>query len=176
VELAARLALPLPARFAALTHDLGKARTPAEVLPRHIGHEAVSADLLAPLCERLRVPAECRDVALLVARFHSEIHKVAELRPATLVKVLERCDALRRPARFEHVLGACEADARGRLGFGERPYAQAGRWRAALAVIQSIDGAAIARTCTEPAQIPARIHAARIAAVSEKLVLGEGPA
>jgi len=176
VDMAARLALPLPARFAALTHDLGKARTPADVLPRHIGHEAVSADLLAPLCERLRVPAECRDVALLVARFHSEIHKVAELRPATLVKVLERCDALRRPERFERILGACEADARGRLGFGEQPYPQAERWRSALAAIQSVDAAAIARACPDPAQIPVRIHAARVAAVGEKLVLGEGPA
>ena len=165
VDMAARLTLPLPARFAALTHDLGKARTPPDILPRHIGHEARGVDLLPILCERLRVPAECRDVALLVARFHSEIHKVAELRPATVVKILERCDALRRPERFDLVLGACAADFRGRLGFEERAYPQAERWREALAAMQSVDAGAIARACTDPAEIPARINEMRVAAV-----------
>ncbi len=168
VDMAARLALPLAARFAALTHDLGKAQTPADVLPRHIGHEAASVALLKPLCERLRVPTECRDVALLVARFHGDIHKVAELRAATIVKVLESCDALRRPERFELVLGACEADARGRGGLAEQPYPQADRWHSALAAVQSVDGAAIAGACTDRAEIPARIREQRIAAVRER--------
>ncbi|OHC70019.1 MAG: multifunctional CCA tRNA nucleotidyl transferase/2'3'-cyclic phosphodiesterase/2'nucleotidase/phosphatase [Rhodocyclales bacterium GWA2_65_20] len=169
IDMAARLELPLPARFAALTHDLGKALTPPDILPRHIGHEAVSAAVLPPLCERLRVPAECRDVALLAARFHSDIHKVAELTPATMVKILERCDALRRPERFESVLGACEADFRGRLGFEERAYPQAERWREALAAMQSIDAGAVSRACTNRAQIPARIHETRVAAVRARL-------
>ena len=165
VDMAARLGLPLPARFAALTHDLGKAKTPADILPRHIGHEAISVDLLAPLCERLRAPADCRDIALLTARFHSEIHKVDQLQPATIVRAIERCDALRRPERFAQILAACEADFRGRLGFEERDYPQAARWRAALAAVQSVDAAAIARACGDKAQIPDRIHEARVVAV-----------
>ena len=169
IDMAARLGLALPARFAALTHDLGKAQTPADVLPRHVGHETASVALLKPLCERLRVPADCRDVALLVARFHSDIHKIAELRATTVVKVLEGCDALRRPERFEFVLGACEADARGRGGLAERPYPQAGDWRAALAAVQSVDGAAIARACTDRAEIPARLREQRVAAIQKKM-------
>lgn len=165
IDMAARLGLSLPARFAALTHDLGKGETPADILPRHIGHELRSATLLEPLCERLRVPANCRDVARLVARFHGDMGKVAELRPETRVKILERCDALRRPARFEEILGACEADYRGRLGYDNRAYAAAPLWRSTLSAVQSVDAGAIARACADPAQIPARVHEARIAAV-----------
>lgn len=164
VDMAARLGLPLPARFAALTHDLGKGTTPAHVLPRHIGHEQRSVELLGPLCERLRVPADCRDVARLVARYHGDIYKVAELRPETRVKIIERCDALRRPARFEEILGACESDFRGRLGYEERPYAAGEAWRRTLAAVQAVDAGAIARTAPDPAQIPARVHEARVAA------------
>jgi tRNA nucleotidyltransferase (CCA-adding enzyme) len=165
VDMAARLALELPARFAALTHDLGKATTPADILPRHLGHEARSVELLGPLCERLRVPADCRDLALLVAQFHGDIYKPEELRPATMVRLLERCDVLRRPERFELILGACEADFRGRLGYGEREFVQAGAWRRTLAAVRGVDAGAIAKACTEPAQIPTRIHEARVAAV-----------
>jgi tRNA nucleotidyltransferase (CCA-adding enzyme) len=165
IDMAARLGLSLPARFAALTHDLGKGLTPADILPRHIGHELKSATLLEPLCARLRVPADCRDVARLVARFHGDMHKVAELRPETKLKILERCDALRRPERFAEVLGACEADYRGRLGRAEDVYAAATEWRAALAAAHAVDAGAIARACDDPAQIPARIQEARIAAL-----------
>jgi tRNA nucleotidyltransferase (CCA-adding enzyme) len=165
VDMAARLGLALPARFAALTHDLGKALTPVETLPRHIGHETAGLPLLDALCERLRTPVECRDVARLAARFHGDMHKVDELRPATVLKILERCDALRRPERFELVIGACEADFRGRGGQQEKPYPQAGRWREALAIVQSVDAGAISRNCTDRAMIPARIHEARVAAI-----------
>ena len=167
IDMAARLDLSLPARFAALTHDLGKGETPADILPRHIGHELKSAVLLEPLCERLRVPTDCRDVARLVARFHGDMGRIAELRPETKLKLLERCDALRRPARFEEVLGACEADYRGRLGFSEQEYTAATLWRTALQAIRVVDAGAIAQACTDPAQIPARVHAARVAAVVE---------
>ena len=163
INMAARLNLSLPARFAALTHDLGKGVTPADILPRHIGHELKSATLLEPLCARLRVPTDCRDVARLVARFHGDMHKVAELRPDTKLKILERCDALRRPARFAEVLGACEADYRGRANHAEREYAAAPIWRMALAAVQAVDAGAIASTCTVKSQIPAKIHAARVA-------------
>ena len=165
IDMAARLKLSLPARFAALTHDLGKAETPVEILPRHIGHELKSASLLEPLCERLRVPTECRDVARLVARFHGDMHKVDQLRPETRLKILERCDALRRPARFEEVLGACEADYRGRLGREEKAYAAASLWRKALAAVQAVDAGAIARAAETPADIPVRIHEARVEAI-----------
>jgi len=165
IDMAARLGLELPARFAALTHDLGKATTPADVLPRHLGHEQRSAELLEPLCARLRVPADCRDVARLVARLHGDVGRIAELRPETKLRILERCDALRRPERFEQILGACEADYRGRLGYEEQAFAAAALWRAALAAVRSVDAGAIARACADPAQIPARIHEARVAAL-----------
>jgi tRNA nucleotidyltransferase (CCA-adding enzyme) len=165
IDMAARLGLSLPARFAALTHDLGKGLTPAELLPRHVGHEERSVALIKPLCARLRAPAACRELALLVARYHGEIHKIAELRPETQLKILERCDALRRPARFDEILAACEADFRGRLGWEEKTYAAAHAWRQALAATRAVDAAAIARATDDPAQIPARIHAARIAAL-----------
>lgn len=165
IDMAARLNLSLPARFAALTHDLGKGMTPAEILPRHVGHEQRSVALLEPLCERLRVPAACRDLALLVARFHGDLHKVAELRPETQLKILERCDALRRPARFTEILAACEADYRGRLGWEDKDYAAARSWRQALAAAQAVDAGAIAKACADPQQIPARIHEARVAAI-----------
>ena len=164
LDMAARLDANLAVRFACLGHDLGKGTTPAEVLPRHIGHEARSVKLLGPLCERLRVPADCRDLALRVAEFHGEIYKPEVLRPATMVKILERCDALRRPERFGLLLGACEADFRGRLGYAERSFPQAEAWRAALAAMQGVDAGAIAKACSEPAQIPQRIEAARVAA------------
>jgi len=122
--------------------------------------------LLEPLCERLRVPADCRDVARLVARFHGDMGKVDELRPDTQLKILERCDALRRPARFAEILGACEADYRGRLGYTERPFAAADQWRAALAAVQSVDAGTIALTCADQAQIPLQIQQARIKALA----------
>lgn len=166
IDMAARLDLSLPARFAALTHDLGKGTTPADVLPRHAGHELRSVTLLEPLCDRLRVPTDCRDVARLVARYHGDMYRVAELRPETKVKILERCDALRRPARFEEVLGACAADYRGRLGFTERDYAAADLWRQALAAVQGVDAGAVARACEDPARISEKVHEARVQAVA----------
>jgi tRNA nucleotidyltransferase (CCA-adding enzyme) len=166
LDMSARLAAPLPVRVAALMHDLGKGTTPADILPRHIGHEQRSVDLLMPLCERLRVPAECRDVARLVARYHGDMHRYEQLRPDTRLRLLERCDGLRRPERFAQIVQACEADYRGRLGWGEKIYTQAQHWIEALNAVRDVDAGAIARQCTEedadPAQIPKRIEAARV--------------
>ena len=145
IDMSARLAAALPARFAALTHDLGKAHTPADILPRHHGHETRSVALVELICERLKVPVECRDVARLTARFHGDMHRVADLRPETQLSLLERCDALRRPERFEMILRACEADYRGRLGWAERDYVQSAQWREALRAVRSVDAGAIAR-------------------------------
>ncbi|WP_320535015.1 multifunctional CCA addition/repair protein [Robbsia andropogonis] len=169
-DYAARAGYALPVRFAALTHDLGKAQTPADVLPRHIGHEGRSVDLLKPLCERLRVPNECRDLALMVAREHGNIHRVAEFGAAALVRLLERCDALRKPARFAEALQACESDARGRLGFESHPYPQAERLRLALVAARSVDAGAVAvHFASQPARIKDAVYDARVAAVAEAL-------
>ncbi len=124
LDLAARLAAPLAVRFACLTHDLGKGTTPADALPRHIGHEQRSADLLKKVCQRLRVPNDCRELADVVAREHGNIHRSGEFGAAAVVRLLERCDAFRKPQRFEEVLLACECDARGRLGLADQPYPQ----------------------------------------------------
>lgn len=165
VDCAARLGHGLPVRFAALTHDLGKGSTPAELLPRHHGHEARSVELVRGLCARLKVPNDARDLALLTAQWHGNIHRGGELKPATVVSLLEKTDALRRPERFEQLLQACECDFRGRLGQEDAPYPVAERFRQALAAAKAVDAGAIARNCADPGQIPERVHAARVAAV-----------
>ena len=143
LDQAARLGLGLPARFAALTHDLGKGTTPADILPRHLGHEGRSVKLLLPLCERLRVPRECKELAQVVAAEHGNVHGSLNFGPEATVRLLERCDAFRRPQRFEEVLHACEADARGRLGLEDQPYPQALRLRQALAHTLAVDAAEV---------------------------------
>lgn len=138
LDMAAQLDAPLPVRWACLMHDLGKGTTPEDVLPRHIGHEVRSVDLLLEVCERLRVPNECKDLAVVVAREHGNIHRSEELNAAAVLRLLERCDAIRKPARFEQVLLACECDARGRLHKQDDAYPQAARLRSALQAVQSI--------------------------------------
>jgi tRNA nucleotidyltransferase (CCA-adding enzyme) len=165
VDAAAARSLSLPVRFAALVHDLGKGETDPAIWPHHYGHEARSADLVESLCKRLRVPIDCRDLALLVARYHGDIHKAAELKPSTVVKLLEKCDALRRPGRFADLLQACACDAYGRLGYGDRPYPQAELFLAAQAAALAVDAGAIAQSTPDRAHIPERIHEARVAAV-----------
>ncbi len=169
VDESARHGYALPVRVAALTHDLGKATTPADILPRHHGHEARSAKLAAVLCERLRVPNDCRDLALLAARYHGDIHRAAELRPATLVTLLERTDALRRPERFTQLLQACQCDYNGRLGWADRPYDSPRLLLAVLDAVQAVDAGAIAAACADKAGIPERIRTARVAAVKAML-------
>ncbi|HWX12939.1 MAG TPA: multifunctional CCA addition/repair protein [Trinickia sp.] len=170
VDHAAARGYALPVRFAALTHDLGKATTPEDILPRHIGHETRSVDLLKPLCDRLRVPNECRDLAVLVAREHGNIHRVMEMGAAALVRLFERADALRKPARFAEALQACEADARGRLGFETREYRQAERLRVALAAARAVDAGAIAQNFAgQPTKIKEAVHRARVGAVEAAL-------
>jgi tRNA nucleotidyltransferase (CCA-adding enzyme) len=172
VDHAAAQGYALAVRFAALTHDLGKATTPEDVLPRHIGHEGRSADLLKPLCERLRVPNDCRDLAVLVAREHGNIHRVMEMGAGAVVRLFERCDALRKPARFAEALQACEADARGRLGFEAREYPQAERLRVALVAARAVDAGAVALALgAKPSLIKDAVHRERVRAVG--LAFGE---
>jgi tRNA nucleotidyltransferase (CCA-adding enzyme) len=171
IDYAASQQYTLDVRFAALTHDLGKGTTPPDEWPRHIEHEERSVDLVAALCERLRVPTECRDLALVMARQHGNIHRAAELRPATIVRLLQSADAFRKPQRFAHLLQACESDARGRLGLQERPYPQAARMAAAFKAAAAVDAGAIAQQYEDPTRIKDAIHQARVAAV--RTVLNE---
>ncbi|HEU4531926.1 MAG TPA: multifunctional CCA addition/repair protein [Steroidobacteraceae bacterium] len=138
VEMAARLSPDVRVRFATLVHDLGKADTPRERWPSHPGHEELSVKRIDELCDRLRVPNEHRELAIQVARHHGNVHRAAELRPGTVLELLEKTDALRRPERFELILTACEADARGRLGLEGRDYSQAQLLRDALAAARAI--------------------------------------
>ena len=173
LNMAARLQAPLAVRFACLTHDLGKGTTPADMLPRHIGHEQRSAKLLKSVCERLRVPTDCRELADVVAREHGNIHRSGELGAAALVRLIERCDAIRKPARFDEVLLACECDARGRLGFEEAAYPQRARLGAALLAVQSVATSVIAAGAASKGvtgqKVGEMIHAARVQAVADWL-------
>ncbi len=156
LDMAARLQAPLTVRYACLGHDLGKGTTPADVLPRHIGHEGRSAQLLKRVNDRLRIPNDCRELADVVAREHGNIHRSGELHAAAVLRLLERCDAIRKPQRFEEVLLACECDARGRLGLEDTPYPARARLQQALSLALSVDtgsisAAAIAQGLKGPA-------------------------
>ena len=168
---AARVRASLPVRFACLGHDLGKGTTPADRLPRHLGHEERSVRLLRALCERLKVPVDCRELAEVTAREHGHVHASLALGPAAQLRLLERCDALRRPARFADLLLACECDARGRLDFEQRDYPQRQRLLQALAFARTVDTAAVAQRLAaigrSGPQIGAAIHAARIKALRQ---------
>ncbi len=176
VDYAAQRNYALDVRFAALMHDLGKGTTPREEWPRHIAHEERSAGLVSALCERLRVPAECRDLALIMARQHGNIHRAAELRPATIVQLLQSADAFRKPQRYMRLLQACESDFRGRLGFGDRPYPQAERMAAAFKAAAAVDAGAIAKQHSEPTRIKGAIHHAQVVAVRSALKATNSPA
>lgn len=165
LRMAAQLSSALEVRFAVLVHDLGKATTPAEKLPSHPGHELRSKDLVKRFCSRLPVPAELRDVALLVAEFHTHVHRAHELKPGTVLKVLERCDAFRRSGRFEHFLLACEADARGRTGFEDRPYPQADLFRAALEAAGRVSAREFVDLTSDGREIAERLRRARLNAI-----------
>ena len=170
LDMSARLQAPLPVRFACLTHDLGKGTTPDDILPRHIGHEERSARLLRKICERLRVPVECREIADVVAREHGNIHRSGEFGAPALVRLLERCDAFRKPQRLDAILLACECDARGRLGMEEKPYPPRGRLLAALEAAQDAPTHEIATQAqqdgVEGPRIGEMIHQARVHAVA----------
>ena len=164
IDRAAADGLDLAERWAALLHDLGKGRTAAAFWPRHHGHEGKGVAPVKALCERLHVPNECRDLAVLAAREHGIVHRADELRPETMIDLFERCDAFRRPDRFAALLRVCAADARGRLGRHDDAYPQADRLAAALAAARGIDAGVIAQA-SPTGQIPAAIRRARVEAV-----------
>ena len=172
IDAAARQSASLAIRFAALVHDLGKGTTLPEQWPQHIAHEARSVALVETLCERLKIPGDVRDLAVMTAREHGNVGRALEMRADTLVKMLERCDAFRKPARFMDLLLASECDARGRIGFEERPFPQRAFLQAVLAAAQSIVAGEIAAAVSaahpdRPADAIAQaIRAARVAAVA----------
>jgi tRNA nucleotidyltransferase (CCA-adding enzyme) len=165
LDQAERLSEDLAVRFAALVHDLGKATTDKAKLPSHPGHEIRSTRLITAMAERLPLPRSCRELALLVAEWHTHCHRAFELRDDTVLKLLERTDAFRRPDRFEQFLVACEADARGRTGLENRPYDQAGHLRAALAAALAVDTGPISRDLQGPA-VGAEIRRRRLHAIA----------
>jgi tRNA nucleotidyltransferase (CCA-adding enzyme) len=173
LDMAAQMNAPLAVRFACLGHDLGKGTTPVAEWPRHIGHEERSARLLKALCLRLRVPNECSELADVVAREHGNIHQSSEFGAAALVRLLERCDAFRKPQRFADILLACECDARGRLGLNGQPYPQRQRLLGALSAAQSVSTAEVAAAAEAQglsgAAIGQAVHAARTLALNSWL-------
>ena len=166
LDMAARLDAALPVRWACLTHDLGKGSTPPDQWPRHLGHETRSAKLAQALAQRWRVSSDCRELADVVAREHGHIHASATLGPAALLRLLERCDAIRRPERFTAVLQACECDARGRTGREDELYLPAQRLptllRSALQVDTAVVAAQAAQAGRRGPELGAAIQAARV--------------
>jgi tRNA nucleotidyltransferase (CCA-adding enzyme) len=154
-------------RFAVLLHDIGKGATPREEWPAHHGHEERGVVMLRRLCERLRVPTAYRELAEIVARHHGLCHRALELRPGTVLKLLEGTDALRRPERFEKFLLACEADLKGRDGLEHAPYPQAAFLRRALAAAAAVEpGPLVAAGITGKA-LGERLQALRTEAIAD---------
>jgi tRNA nucleotidyltransferase (CCA-adding enzyme) len=166
LDVAAELSSDTTVRFAALVHDVGKGITPRDQWPRHIGHEEAGAHLIERMAERLRVPSEHRELAVMVARHHARVHRVTEQRPGTILELLELTDAFRRAQRFERFLLACEADARGRgPELRARPYTQAAQLRAARTAAASVRLPPEVLERDQGPVIAERLRAARIEAI-----------
>ena len=164
---AARSRASSAVRFAVLMHDLGKARTPRELWPKHHGHEEAGVPLVEAVADRLRVPGTHRELAILAAREHTLVHRALELRPESVLKLLQECDAFRRPERFAELLQACEADARGRTWREAQPYPQAAYLKAALAAAGAVTIPEAERRGLKGPAIGAEMKRRRLAAVSE---------
>jgi tRNA nucleotidyltransferase (CCA-adding enzyme) len=160
--------------WCALVHDLGKALTPADELPRHVMHEHRGVEPVRAISARLRVPAEHAVLAELVCRFHLDAHRALELRPSTLLELLEKLDAFRRPDRLQRFLLACEADKRGRLGLGDAPYPQADYLRAAHAAARAIEAAPFVARGIAGSKIGEAMRVARVDAVAAVIKKAEG--
>lgn len=170
LEQAARLSPDTRVRFAALTHDLGKGITPREELPQHINHEENGVPLVEALCERLRVPRDYRDLAVLVARYHLHFHRAKELRAGTILKLLHHLDVFRRPERLELFLLACEADSRGRPGdYQTRELVQPGIIRTAFTAASTVDVQDIIARGFAGAAIAEQLDQARTKAIKAAL-------
>ena len=169
LDYAAQQAFSLPVRFAALMHDLGKGTTPKEMLPRHIGHEERGVHLVKEVCKRLRVPNDCKELAVMVAKFHGKLYQSLDMRPSTLLEFLIQLDAIRQPERFNGFLQACEADSRGRTGLENCPTPAADLMRKVLDAAFSIDAGAIASKQSDVEKIKIAIFEARVEAIKRVL-------
>ena len=167
LQQAARLSDDPVVRFAALTHDLGKGTTPKDLLPKHHGHEGRSVELVQVLCDRFRIPNEYRELAILTARYHTHCHNAEELKPSTLLEVIEAMDAFRRPERFEQFLTACKADFHGRPGYEQLDYPQVDRFRTALKAANRIDAKAIVERGLKGEAIKEELRKQRIDAIKQ---------
>lgn len=165
LEQAARLTPDTRIRFAALVHDLGKGTTPEAEWPRHIAHEARGVPLVEALCQRLRVPKEYRELAVVVTREHLHYHRAAELRPATILKLLERIDVFRRPERLQQFLLACEADSRGRPGFEELHFEATDIFHRAYQAAISVEASEVVARGYSGKAVGEELHRLRIAAI-----------
>ena len=153
-------------RFAALMHDLGKAKTPKDEWPRHIGHEQLGVAVIHGLCQRLRVPTKFRELACIVSEYHLKMHRLSELKNTTILKLLESTGSLRNEERAKHFVFACEADAKGRAGLENRDYPQRDLFFSYLAAANSVDSQAIAKQFDNGAAIKDAIRRARIQAIA----------
>ena len=167
-DMAARLASGDPVvGFAALVHDLGKALTPEDVLPKHLGHEHAGLAPLRALCDRLKAPFQHRDLAKIACREHLNVHRLFELRDRTVHELLQRCDGFRQPARIAQLGLVCEADKRGRTGLQDQPYPQREELVRLLAVAQSVRAADVAREGLEGPALGEALAKARIRAIGQ---------
>jgi tRNA nucleotidyltransferase (CCA-adding enzyme) len=169
LQQAASLSDAAEVRFAALTHDLGKGTTPTDILPHHYGHEMRSYDLVKQLCSRYKIPQRFRELALLVAQYHTHIHRSSELKPRTVLKVLEACDPFRKAERFEQLLIACKADSRGRTGFESNPYPQLKYMKTAVEICNKVDIRQILEDGFEGKNIRNELHRRRMLALKKEL-------
>ena len=151
--------------FAALCHDLGKALTPVDELPKHVMHEQRGIAPIIALCERLKVPAEHRELAVLSSREHLNVHRLDELKPATVHELIARCDGFRKPSRIDQLATVCEADKRGRTGLSDLPYPQANLLRRLHAAALAVRSGDVAQGLEGPA-VGEAIRKARIAAIA----------
>ncbi len=173
MEQAAKLSPDTRIRFAALVHDLGKGTTPQDEWPKHIAHEHRGVALVERLCERLRTPRDYRDLAVIVTQHHGVYHRAEELRPSTLLDLLERIDAFRRPERLEQYLLACEADSRGRPGFEEQHFAQPGIIRQAYHAAMQVSPKEVVGKGFSGKQVGEELHRLRVVAIKVALQQGD---
>jgi len=169
IDYAAKQIFNLPVRFAALMHDLGKGTTPADILPRHIGHEARSVQLVKEVCKRLRVPNDCKELAQIVAKFHGKLHQALHMKPSTLLEFLVELDAIRQPERFSGFLKACEADSRGRTGLESCAIPEMELILKVLQAAQRVDAGQVASAFSDSEKIKKAVFEARLQAVKQVL-------
>ena len=167
IDQAAKLSENISVRFAALCHDLGKGTTPENILPHHYGHEQRSVELTKSFCQRLRIPKEIESLALNVAEYHTHVHLLFELKPATILKVIEALDSFRRPERFEQFLLAAEADSRGRPGYEDLPVPTVNLFRRYFKTTQKINAKPFVEQGLQGQAIAKALRKSRIEAIKD---------